>query len=219
LAVDRVHKLDSGGWGAAGLSLLPDARGAAATLTYEAPPLELTGVGLELDALDEISTRLLPLGLDDLRRTIEEMTSSGTKPEKIYVLNLDYVARNFDAAQAEKLLTTPPAERRSVPALDFLRAKAHLLTNADLRRKLVEPRVRLVGYGRDAERKDLVPGGLVRIGHYGFIVKDAGRGGRKDVRLVLYYDRVPSLLGLKNWLPDGLQRLVRMRRSSQRVVS
>jgi hypothetical protein len=219
LAVDKMHKVDSGGWGTTGLSLLPDARGAAASLTYQAPALELGGLGLDADSLDEVSRKLLPLGLDELRKAIDEMTANGTKDEKIYVLNLDYVARNFDAAQAEKLLATPPAERRPLSALDFLRAKAHLLTNADLRRKLLDPRVHMVGYGKDAERKDLLPGSLVRIGHYGFVVKDVAKGGRKDVRLVLYYDRVPSLLGLKNWLPDGLQQVVRMRRSSQRVVS
>lgn len=219
LAVDRMHKVDSGGWGTTGLSLLPDARGAAASLTYQAPSLELTGIGLDTDALDDVSKKLLPLGIDELRKAIDDMTAAGTKDEKIYVLNLDYVARNFDSAQAEKLLMTPPAERRSLPALDFLRAKAHLLTNAELRRRLLDPRVHMVGYGKDAERKDLLPGTLARIGHYGFVVKEAAKGGRKDVRLVLYYDRVPSLMGLKNWLPDRLQRVVRMRRSSSRVVS
>jgi hypothetical protein len=38
-------------------------------------------------------------------------------------------------------------------------------------------------------------------------------------RLVLYYDRIPSLFGLKTWLPDVVQRIFRLRRSSQRVVS
>jgi hypothetical protein len=32
-------------------------------------------------------------------------------------------------------------ERRRIPALDFLRAKVHLLTNDTLRHKLTEPRV------------------------------------------------------------------------------
>ncbi len=219
LAVDRMHKVDDGGWGMSGLSLLPDARGAAASLTHQAPPLELSGIGLNHDALDDISRRLLPLGIEELRRTLDEMTTSGSKEEKIYALNLDYVARNFEPAQADRILRTLPSERGQIPAIEFLRAKAHLLNNGDLRHKLLEPRVHMVGYGRDAERKDLWPGSLVRIGHYGFIVKDVAKGGRKDVRLVLYYDRVPSLLGLKNWLPDGLQQLVRMRRSGQRLVS
>ena len=47
----------------------------------------------------------------------------------------------------------------------------------------------------------------------------SSRGGRKDARLVLYYDRVPSLFGLKTILPDLFQRAFRFRRSSQRVVS
>jgi hypothetical protein len=219
IAVDKMHKVEAGGWGTTGLSLLPDARGAAATLTYQAPPVEIGGMGLDTDVLDETSRRLLPLGLDELKKALDDIQATGSKEEKIYALNLDYVARNFDAVQAEGLLASPPNERRALPPLDFLRAKAHLLTNAELRRKLLDPRAQIVGYGKDAERKDLLPGTLVRIGHYGFIVKDVVKGGRKDVRLVLYYDRVPSLLGLKNWLPDGLQRVVRLRRSSQRIVS
>ena len=43
----------------------------------------------------------------------------------------------------------------------------------------------------------------------------------EDVRamLSLYYDRVPSVLGLKAILPDAFQRAFRFRRSSHRVVS
>jgi hypothetical protein len=219
VAVDRLHRLESGGWGSTGLSLLPDAKGAAATLTYQAPPLDVQGLGLDLSPLDALSKRLVALPIDELRRVLDELPLSGSKEDRIYALNLDYVARNFDAARAEALLLTPSDKRRTLPALDFLRAKAHLLSNGELRRKLLDPRVHIVGYGKDAERKDLHPGGLVRIGPYGFVVRDVQKGGRKDVRLVLYYETVPSLLGLKNWLPARLQRSLRWRRSSQRVVS
>ena len=73
----------------------------------------------------------------------------------------------------------------------------------------------VVTYGKDAERKELAPGGArahrpLRLPGRG---RDA-RGGRKDVRLVLYYDRIPSLLGLKTWLPDAIQRVFRLRRST-----
>ena len=51
------------------------------------------------------------------------------------------------------------------------------------------------------------------------MVKDVSRGGRKDARITLYYDRVPSLLGLKTILPDVFQRAFRFRRSRHRVVS
>ncbi|HET7293169.1 MAG TPA: hypothetical protein VFM88_12140 [Vicinamibacteria bacterium] len=219
LAVDRLHRLESGGWGGAGLSLLPDAKGAAATLSYQAPSLDVQGLGLDAGALDELSKRLVALDLDELKRALDELPSAGSKEDKIYALNLDYVARNFDPARAEQILLTPPEKRRSLPALDFLRAKAHLLSNAELRRKLLDPRVHLTGYGRDAEHKDMSPGSLVRIGPYGFVVRDIQRGGRKDVRVAFYYDSVPSLLGLKSWLPARLQRAVRLRRSSQRVVN
>ncbi len=219
VAADKLHKLEDGGWGPTGLSLVADLKAAAATLTYQTPPTEITGVGIGTEGLDGQTLRLLPLGLEELRRALEEYSDGDSKEEKIYALNLDYMAKNFDAREAERILTMPSTERLRVPALDFLRAKAHLLTNEPLRRKLTEPRVQLVGYGKGADRKDLAPGTLVRIGRYGFIVKDVNRGGRKDTRAILYYDRIPSLLGLKTFLPGAFQRLFRFRRSRQRIVS
>jgi hypothetical protein len=218
LAVDRVRKTKEG-LSTTGLSLLSDARDATGTITWQRPSVELSGVGLATDGADALTQQLLPLSLNDLRRRLESLPDSGTKDEKIYALNLDYMAKNFDEAQAERLLVAPLSERRRVPVLDFLRAKAHLLFNDELRRKLTEPRGQYVGYGRDADRKELNPGVAVRIGRYRFLVKELAAGGRKDVRVVLYYDHVPSLLGLKRWLPDFFQSAFRLRRSQQRVVS
>jgi hypothetical protein len=79
--------------------------------------------------------------------------------------------------------------------------------------------VQFAGYGKDAARRELAKGAALKVGRYGFLVDDIARGGRKDVRLVLYYDRVPSLFGLKTLLPDLFQRAFRFRRSRQRVVS
>ncbi len=219
IAADKLHKLEDGGWGSTGLTLVGDAKAASATLTYQAPQVDLTGIGLDAEGLDALTLRFLPLPLEDLRRALEQCSDGGSKEDKIYALNLDYMAKNFDAKEAERILTMPLVERRRVAPLDFLRAKVHLLSDEALRRKMTDPRVTLVGYGKGSERKELVPGGQARIGRYGFLVKEVARGGRKDARLVLYYDRVPSLLGLKTLLPDAFQRLFRLRRSSQRVVS
>jgi hypothetical protein len=219
VAADRLHRVGSGGgWATTGLSLVPSAKEAAATLTYQTPPLDLSPAGFDVDGLDARTRQLLPLDLEALRRALEAFSDSGTKEEKIYSLNLDYMAKNFDPQQAERLLTTPPAERRRVAALDFLRAKVHLLSNDALRRKLTEARVQVVGYGKAADRKDLEPGLPVRIGPYRFVVTELLPGGRKDMRVVLRYDRVPSLLGLKMVLPRAFQRAFRLRRSTQRVV-
>jgi hypothetical protein len=218
LAVDRVRKTKEG-LSTTGLSLLADARDATGTITWQRPSVDLSGVGLATEGLDALTQQLLPLSLNDLRRRLESLSDTGTKDEKIYALNLDYMAKNFDAAQAQRLLVAPLSERRRVPVMDFLRAKTHLLSNDELRRTLTEPRGQYVGYGRDADRKELEPGARVRIGRYRFVVKDLATGGRKDVRIVLYYDHVPSLLGLKNWLPGFFQRAFRLRRSQQRVVS
>jgi len=219
VAVDRLHKVEAGGWGTTGLSLVGDAREAAATINYQAPSLDLTGIGLETSKADPITQALLPLSIDDLKRAIERHSDEGTKDEKIHALNLDYMAKNMTGAEAERILTAAPADRRRMAPVDFLRAKAHLVTSDALRRKLTEPRAHLVGYGRGSDRKELLPGALVRIGRYGFVVTDVARGGRKDARLSLYYDQVPSLLGLKTLLPDAFQRAFRLRRSSHRVVT
>jgi hypothetical protein len=219
IGVDRLHKVEAGGWGASGLCLVGDPREASATLTYQAPALDLTGVGVDTTGMDPVTEHLLPQGVDELKRSLERLSDEGTKDEKIYALNLDYVAKNLDPGEAERTLVKPVPERRRTPAAEFLRAKAHLVSNDGLRRKLSDPRVQLVTYGKDGERKELGPGVQARIGRYGFIVKDVAKGGRRDIRLVLYYDRVPSLLGLKTLLPGVFQRAFRFRRSSQRVVS
>jgi len=219
VAVDRLHKVQAGGWGTTGLSLVADAKEANATLSYSASPFDASGAGLDTSGLDNESLKLLPLSVDDLKKKIHEINTAGSKEEKIYVLNLDYMAKNFDAKEAERILTASSLERRKVPALDFLRAKAHLLMNDALRDRLFQPRVGIVGYGKDAERKELVTGDRVRIGRYGFVVGDLARGGRKDVRLSLFYERVPSVLGLKSLLPAVFQKTVRFRSGTQRIVA
>jgi hypothetical protein len=218
VAADRLHKVE-GGWSNAGLSLVGESKDAAATLTYQGPTLDLTGSGIDTTGLDTTVAWLMPLPLDELRKAFDDIASKGTKDEKIFALNLDYMAKNLDAKEAERILTTPIVSRRGISATDFLRAKAHLLSDESLRRALLDPRLQLMGYGKGAERKELKPGTAVRIGPYGFLVQDLAKGGRRDVRVVLHYDRIPSLLGLKSWLPDRFQQMFRFRRSSQRVVS
>jgi hypothetical protein len=219
LAVDRFHKVQAGGWGTTGLALVADPKEANSTLTYHTSGLDLSDAGLETSGLDSETLMLLPLSIEELKKAIHEINTSGTKEEKIYVLNLDYMAKNFDPVDAERIVTTPPHARRKIPALDFLRAKAHLLTNDGLRDKLFAARVHVVGYGKEAERKELTTGDAVKIGRYGFLVGEVARGGRKDVRLSLFYERVPSVLGLKSLLPAVFQKAFRLRRSAQRIVS
>lgn len=219
LAVDRLHKLQAGGWGSRGLSMVGDLKEAAATLTYQASAIELTGNGLDTAGLDPLTLEFLAAPLDKLRKSLHQYTNEGSKEEKIYVLNLEYMAQNVEAREAEQILRASRGERARVSPQDFLRAKAHLLSNDALRKQLTDPRVHVVTYGKDAVRKDLAPGGRVRIGPYGFIVTDVTPGGRKDARLVLYYDAIPSALGLKTWVPDAIQRVFRLRRSHERIVS
>ena len=219
VAADRIHRAPDGTWSTQGLSLVADARTAAATFTLPRGGLELTGAGLDTTGLDPRDKALLPLGLDDLRRALEAATDAGTREDKIHALNLDYAARGLTAEEAERILSRPGAERASLPAGDFVRAKAHLAFDEALRRRLLEPRVTVAVYGKDAVRRELTTGASLRLGGYGFLVREIERGGRKDARLVLHYDRVRSFLGLKTLLPDVFQRAFRFRRSRQRVVS
>jgi hypothetical protein len=219
VAADRIHRAPDGTWSTQGLSLTADARTAAATFTLQGGSLDLRGAGLDTRGLDPRDAAFLPLDLDETRRALEAATDAGTREDKIHALNLDYVARGLDPQEAERILTRPPAERARLSAVDFVRAKVHLAFDESLRRRLLAPRVQVLTYGKDAARRDLAVGTAVRVGLYGFVVRDVSRGGRKDVRLALHYDRVPSLLGLKTILPGFFQRAFRFRRSRQRVVS
>jgi hypothetical protein len=219
VAVDRIHRSPDGVWSAQGLSLAADARGAAATFTLLGGEIDVTGAALDTRGLDPRDAALLPKDLDDTRRAVEAATDSGTREEKIHALNLDYSARGLDVKEAERILTRPPAERPRMAAVDFVRAKVRLAFDDALRRRLLEPRVQVLTYGRDASRRELGVGTSIRVGQYGFLVRGIDQGGRKDARIVLYYERVPSLFGLKTLLPDVFQRAFRFRRSRQRTVS
>jgi hypothetical protein len=219
VAVDRIHRAPDGTWSAQGLSLTAEARTAAATFTLQGGDLDLTGAGFDTRGLDPRDKALLATDLDETRRLLEAATDSGAREDKIHALNLDYAARGLDAKEAERILTRPPAERPRLAAVDFVRAKVHLAFDEALRRRLLEPRVQVLTYGKDAARHELRAGASLRVGQYGFLVREIDRGGRKDARVVLYYDRVPSLLGLKTLLPDVFQRAFRFRRSRQRIVS
>ncbi|HSD67807.1 MAG TPA: vWA domain-containing protein [Vicinamibacteria bacterium] len=218
VAADRIHRAPDGTWSTQGLSLADDARTAAATFTLQGGGLELTGVGLETRGLDPRDAAYLPKDLDETRRALEAATDAGTREDKIHALNLDYAARGLDPQEAERILTRPLAERSRVSAVDFVRAKVHLAFDEPLRRRLLEPRVQVLTYGKAAARHELAAGAALRVGGYGFRVREIAPGGRKDARLALCYDHVPSLLGLKTLLPDAFQRALRFRRRRQRVV-
>jgi hypothetical protein len=219
VAVDRIHRSPDGTWSAQGLSLTADARSAAAAFTLQEPSIDLSGSSLDTSGLDPRDSELLRLDLDELRRALETATDTGTREEKIHALNLDYAARSLNADEVERLLARGAARRAKVAAIDFLRAKTHLAFNDALRRRLTEPCVTVSTYGKAATKRVLEEGDSLRVGRYGFLVREISRGGRRDVRLVLYYDRVSSLLGLKTVVPDALQRVVRLRHSRHRIVS
>ena len=102
-----------------------------------------------------------------------------------------------------------------------MRAKAHLALDEPLRRRLLEPRVHAAdATGARAPAASSPPGdGAARSAATASWCASSRAAGARTLRLVLYYDRVPSLLGLKTILPDVFQRAFRFRRSAQRIVS
>jgi hypothetical protein len=220
IGVDRLRRInaDVPAWSRRGLSLVETSRGAAATLTARDDSTELPAHGFDLDELDATALELVPLSLSDLRARLEYLAKEGTKEEQIYGLNLEYVSKDMEEGRAERLIMAPPTERKRLPAMDFLRAKVHLLHNEKLRKRLGGPSVACKTYGASSQEQELRPGSKVRIGKYEFRVDELKKGGRKDYRLGLSYETVPSPLFLKRIVPSGVQRILRMRRRHERIV-
>lgn len=220
LSADRFRRVGSGvpAWSWRGLSLTDSAKDAAASVTLLQMNQEFPAEGIDLTRLDGTARQLVGLSLPALHEQLEKLQKSGNKDEMIYALNLDYAARNFSPARAEKILTASLVERRKAEPTEFLHAKLHLLFDDTLYHRLTEPRVSFLLYGQAEAKRDLRKGSQVKVGRYQFTVAEVTLGGRKDGRLVLAYERVPSKLGLKTLVPAFLQQVLRFRRRHQRVV-
>lgn len=220
VAVDRLRRVSSDGpaWSWKGLSLVESSKHAVAMLTAKEQSTELPPTGFHIDGIDEIARGLIDLPLDQLRERIDFLSKEGTKDEQIYALNLEYVSQDMEEALVERLVTSAPAERAKFGPLDFLRAKVHLLHNEKLNKKLTGPTIECKVYGVKSQEFELRHGSKVRLGRYEFRVDELGMGGRKDVKLGLCYENVPSRLFLKRFIPGKIQRALRMRRTHERVV-
>jgi hypothetical protein len=220
VAVDRLRRLSSDvpAWSWKGLSLVESSKNAVATLTAQEESTALPPTGLSLDGLDATARSLISLPLSDLRERLDLLTREGSKDEQIYVLNLEYVARDMEEPRVERILTSAPGERRKLAAVDFLRAKVQLLHNDKLVKKLAGACVLSKGYGAQHHEQELRPGSRVQLGRYEFRVDELTRGGRKDYKLGLLYERMPSPLFLKRVVPGAVQRALRLRRSHERIV-
>ena len=154
VAVDRLHRSPDAVWSAQGLSLVPDARTAAATFTLQGAGVDLSGHRLRhrrarpprRGAAAARSRRAAgprsrrPRTRARARRRSTRSTS--TTPRAA-----------CDASEAERILARPQGERRRSGALDFVRAKARLALDDALRRRLLEPRVQVLTYGKDGTRR------------------------------------------------------------------
>lgn len=220
IAVDRLRRVSSDrpAWSWKGLSLVESSKNAVAVLTAKEQSTELPPTGFVLDGIDDIAKDLIQLPLEELQARIALLSKEGTKDEQIYALNLEYVSRDMEEALVERLITSAPAERAKLGGLDFLRAKVHLLHNEKLRKRLTGPTILCKIYGTKSEEYELRHGSKVRLGRYELRVDELGTGGRKDIKLGLTYENVPSPLFLKRFVPGKIQRVLRLRRSHERVV-
>ena len=220
IAVDRLRRLSSDvpAWSRKGLSLVESSRNAVAGLTAKEESIELPPTGFFLEGMEEIARILVELPLPELGERIEYLTTNGTKDEQIYVLNLEYAAKDMEEPRVERIITSAPSERTKFPPLDFLRAKVHLLSNEKLRKKLAGPCVACKIYGVRVQEHELRPGSKVGLGRYEFRVDELTKGGRKDFKLGLTYESVPSPLFLKRIVPGSVQRALRLRRNHERIV-
>ncbi len=220
VAVDRLRRVSSDvpAWSWKGLSLVESSKSAVAILTAQVNSVALPPTGFALDGLDATSSALIVLPLPELRERLEALSRDGNKDEQIYALNLEYVAKDMEEPRVERLLMSSPAERKKFAASDFLRAKVHLLHNEKLGKKLTGACVIYKVFGLKAQEQELRPGSKVQLGRYEFRVDELTKGGRKDFRLGLSYERVPSPLFLKRLVPASVQRALRLRRSHERVV-
>lgn len=220
IAVDRLRRVsaDVPAWSWKGLSLVERSINAVVMMTVLEDSAELPPKGLDLEGLDETSRTLIELPLAELQERILHLSKQGTKEEQIYGLNLEYAARNMEEAVVERLLTSAPSKRGKFGPLDFLRAKVHLLHNEKLNQKLTGPAVRCKIYGAGARQFDLRHRGKIKLGRYEFRVDQLSKGGRKDYKLGLSYEQVPSPLFLKRLIPGKVQRALRLRRSHERIV-
>jgi hypothetical protein len=220
IAVDRLRRLSSDvpAWSWKGLSLVESSKNAVAMFTAQEDSMGLPPTGFALDGLDETGRKLINLSLPALRERLDRLAQEGNKDEQIYSLNLEYVSKDMEEPRVERLIGSSLAERKKLSVNDFLRAKVHLLHNEKLAKKLTGACVVCKIYGLNAQEQELRPGSRIQLGRYEFRVDELSKGGRKDFRLGLSYERVPSPLFLKRLVPAGLQRALRLRRSHERVV-
>jgi hypothetical protein len=220
IAVDRLRRLSSDvpAWSWKGLSLVESSKNAVAMFTAQEDSVGLPPTGFALDGLDQTAQELIALPLPALRARLDRLAREGNKDEQIYTLNLEYVSKDMEEPRVSRLITSSLAERKKLSVNDFLRAKVHLLHNERLAKKLTGACVVCKVYGLNAQEQDLRPGSRIQLGRYEFRVDELTKGGRKDFRLGLSYERVPSPFFLKRLVPGVIQRALRLRRSHERVV-
>jgi len=150
---------------------------------------------------------------------LEFLKRSGDEQHMKFATELDDRGRRFNPDHAKQLLTTTPMKRRVVDGGEFLMAKVHLLHNQTLYSLMSETQVKCNIYGTDGESQVLSVGCTLSLGPYTYRVEELAPGRRKDFRVTLTYTEAPSPLWLKLIIPNSVQKLIRFRRSQERMVT
>jgi len=168
----------AGGWASTGLSLVADAREATATFTYQPSPVDVAGTGLDTAGLDEASSKLLPLGLDEFRKrcpTSPPGAPGGADPGPEPRLHGEEPEQRRRSGSWRARLPRGAACRRSIPAGQGAsgrqrRASGEAAGATCARRELRQ--------GRRAQGAQ--PGERFRVGRYTFV---AGKLSRVAARM------------------------------------
>ena len=187
--------------GAQGLSLVADAKDAAATLTYQrrGPTARRRARHERPRPARRGAPRPRPRRAQARARAARERRQQGGEDLRAEprLHGAELTGAGGGAAPA-----TTPARARAHPRRSTSCAPRPTCSpTTTCCAALTEPRVQLTSYGKGAAQGARAGRAAAHRAATASWCTDVAQGGRKDVRLLLYYDRVPSLLGLKTVLP------------------
>ena len=151
--------------------------------------LELTGAA-STRAASTRATRRLPLDLDEMRRALETATRRRDARGKIDALNLDYAARGLEPRRRSGTSPARAAERARSPRWTSSGPRRASPSTRPCAAACSSPACSVWSTGRTRGARSSRRGSAARRRLRLPRARDR-RGGRKDARLVLYYDRVP----------------------------
>lgn len=196
-----------------GFQYVTSTTSALASLSYQQRKLDFSSRGCkDLDKLTPIQRSLLEEDLQRVAIRLNEMEREGRDEEIIVATDLRYYCSNLSMDQIRSIIQAREQDRSKVGALDLLHAKVYLSMAPDLMEELSEYRVLINIPSRNVVRAPVDKGRQYQLGGYRVLIVEVDKDSRYSARVVMEYLAIPSLLGLKRFLPAALQRTLRLRR-------